>query len=124
MYSTSRRYFRDNLKTIHEVGEASGGQFVDDTHFVADGNQVTSMWSWLVFMRHDVEKRRSFGVPLPKPNLKVGFEEQATTFINSVADKVLTSGSGRDLVPCQATFARLTSSRSAWSAALRFRQAM
>ena len=46
------------------------------------------MWSWLVFMRHDVEKRRWFGVPLPKPNLKVGFEEQATTFINGVADKV------------------------------------
>ena len=49
------------------------------------------MWSWLVFMRHDVEKRRWFGVPMPKPNLKVDFEEQATNFIDGVADKVLAS---------------------------------
>ena len=56
------------------------------------------MWSWLVFMRHDVEKRRWFGVPLPKPNLKVGFEEQATSFINGVADKVFTpSAAGSEL---------------------------
>ncbi len=60
-----------------------------DTHFVAYGNQVMSMWSWLVFMRHDVEKRHWFGVPLPKPNLRDNFEEQATRFINGVADKAL-----------------------------------
>ena len=88
VFSTSRRYYRNNLKTIRELGMRSGGKFVDYTHFVADGNQVMSMWSWLVFMRHDVEKRRSFGVHLPKPNLKDGFEEQASTFINGVADKV------------------------------------
>ena len=95
VFSTSRRYYKRNLKTIRELGEKSGGQFVDDTHFVADGNQVMSMWSWLVFMRHDVEKRRWFGVPLPKPNLKVGFEEQATSFINGVADKVFTPSDRR-----------------------------
>lgn len=88
-YSTSRRYYKGNLKTIRQLGEASGGRFLDDTHFVSDGNQVSSMWSWLAFMRHDVEKRRSFGVPLPKPNLTEGFEEQATGFINAVADTVL-----------------------------------
>ena len=90
VFSTSRRYYKGNLKTIRELGEKSGGQFVDDTHFVAYGNQVMSMWSWLVFMRHDVEKRRWFGVPLPKPNLKVGFEEQATRFINGVTERVFT----------------------------------
>ncbi len=90
-FTTSRRYYKNNLKTIRELGTTSGGRFVDDTHFVADGNQVMSMWSWLVFMRHDVEKRQWFGVPLPKPNLKAGFEEQATTFINGVADTVSSS---------------------------------
>lgn len=89
-FSTSRRYYRNNLKTIRQLGTKSGGRFIDATHFVSDGNQVTSMWSWLVFMRHDVERRRSLGVPLPKPNLRVGFEEQARTFIDGVADKVFT----------------------------------
>lgn len=90
VFSTSRRYYKNNLRTIRELGTMSGGRFVGDTHFVSDGNQVMSMWSWLVFMRHDEEKRRWFGVRLPKPNLKDGFEEQATTFINGVADKVST----------------------------------
>ncbi len=87
-FSTSRRYYKGNLRTVRELATKRGGRFVDDTHFVAYGNQVMSMWSWLVFMRHDVEKRRWFGVPLPKPNLRDHFEEQATRFIASVADTV------------------------------------
>ena len=89
-YTTSRRYYKNNLKTIRELGE-KGGKFVDDLHFVSDGNQVMSMWSWLVFMRHDAERDRSIGVHLPKPNLKVGFEGPAANFINEVADKVLST---------------------------------
>jgi len=93
MFTTSRRYYRNNIKTIRALGEGHGGSFVDATHFVSDGNQVMSMWSWLVFMRHNVEKRRWFGVPLPKPNLRVGFEEQATTFIGAVAATALPTAS-------------------------------
>jgi hypothetical protein len=49
--------------------------------------------------------------------------------LRSVATKrgIAVSGSMRaesELVPCQATFARLTSSRSSWSRAWRLRQAM
>jgi hypothetical protein len=48
-----------------------------------------SMWSWLLFMRHNIEKRRWWRVPLPRPNLSESFELQATTFINHVADVAL-----------------------------------
>ena len=85
VFSVSRRYYKDNLKTMRHLGEQRGGTFVGDTHFVSDGGQVMSMLSWLVFMRHNVEKRRWFGVPLPKPNLVDSYEEQATTFITGVA---------------------------------------
>ena len=87
-FTTSRRYYKQNLKTIRALGEKGGGTFVDQTHFVSDGNQVMSMWSWLVFMRHNEEKRRSLGVPLPKPNLTADFLEHATDFIDGVADQV------------------------------------
>ena len=93
-YSTSRRYYKNNLKTIREAGESSGGRFIDSTHFVADGNQVMSMWSWLAFMRHDKERDRSFGVKMPHPNLKVGYEQQAVSFINGVADRALAQPAG------------------------------
>ena len=91
LFSVSRRYYKDNLKTMRELGEKSGGTFVADTHFVSDGGQVMSMWSWLVFMRHNIEKRRWFGVPLPKPNLTESYQDQATAFINDVADTALGS---------------------------------
>lgn len=92
-FSTSRRYYKGTLKTIRELGKKSGGKFIDETHFVADGNQVTSMWSWLAFMRADKVKERSLGYRLPRPNLRLGYEKQATAFINGVADKALTSES-------------------------------
>jgi menaquinone-dependent protoporphyrinogen IX oxidase len=88
-FSTSRRYYKDNLKTIRKAGEANGGTFIDATHFVSDGNQVMSMWSWLAFMRHDEARERSFGVKMPRPNLKSDYEQQAVTFINGVADAAL-----------------------------------
>ncbi len=66
----------------------AGGSSVT-RHFVSDGNQVMSMWSWLVFMRHNVEKRRSYGVPLPKPNLSEGFGREAVDFITRVSAEAL-----------------------------------
>ena len=73
-FSTSRRYYKNNLKTIRHAGEASGGTFIDATHFVADGNQVMSMWSWLAFMRHDEAARpiarRQAAPPQPAARLR------------------------------------------------------
>ena len=91
VFSVSRRYYKGNVKTMRQLGKERGGTFVADTHFVSDGGQVMSMWSWLVFMRHNAVKRRWFGVPLPKPNLAESYEEQATTFINGVVETALES---------------------------------
>ena len=91
LFSVSRRYYKDNLKTMRELGETRGGTFIADTHFVSDGGQVMSMWSWLVFMHHNSEKRRWFGVPMPKPNLTESYQDQAKAFINEVADTALGS---------------------------------
>lgn len=88
-FTTSRRYWKGNIADIRELGEDAGGHWEGQTHFVSEGNQVMSMWSWLAFMRHAEERKRSFGKKLPKPNLKPDFAEQARTFINGVADRAL-----------------------------------
>ncbi len=46
------------------------------------------MASWLVFMRKNEPRRRYLGVPLPRPNLKEDFAEQARTFADGLYDKV------------------------------------
>ena len=49
-FSTSRRYWKHNVGDIRRFGEADGGTWIDETHFVALGNQVQSMLSWLSYM--------------------------------------------------------------------------
>jgi flavodoxin len=89
-FSVSRRYWKGNMHTIETLGEKNGGKWEGETHFVAYGNQVMSMWSWLAFMRnHSKVKDRSLGKKLPPPNLKSGYEKQAISFVDDIADRVL-----------------------------------
>jgi hypothetical protein len=87
--SISRRYWKDNIKTIRELGEAGGGTWAGETRFVSARGQVISMASWLTFMFFGGPKERLLGIRLPTPNLKPDFAEQARTFINGVADRAL-----------------------------------
>ena len=89
--SVSRRYYKGNLGDIRKLGERAGGSWVGGTHFVADGNQVSSMASWLVFMRKNEPRSRYFDVRLPRPNLKVDFAEQARSFAHELADRASSS---------------------------------
>jgi hypothetical protein len=89
-FSVSRRYWKGNMHTIESLGEKNGGKWEGETHFVAEGNQVMTMWSWLAFMRnHAKAKDRSLGKKLPPPNLKSDYEEQAKSFVDDIADRVL-----------------------------------
>jgi menaquinone-dependent protoporphyrinogen IX oxidase len=87
-FTTSRRYWKGNIKTIRKLGGAHGGSWRGQTHFLAEGNQVMSMASWLVFMRHGSARERAFGLKLPRPNLQPGYEKQAYGFIDDLADRV------------------------------------
>ena len=86
--SVSRRYYRGNLKSIRVLGEQNGGTWIDETHFVAAGNQVMSMLSWLAFMFFGGPRGHFLGIPLPKPNLKPDYEEQARAFADGLVDGV------------------------------------
>jgi hypothetical protein len=87
--SISRRYYSINLRQQKKLGEKDGGRWIAKTHFVAAGGQVKSMLSWLGYMKHGEPQERVMGLKMPPPNLKPDFEEQARSFIDSVADRVL-----------------------------------
>lgn len=86
--SVSRRYFRFNLGQQKTLAEKNGGRWIDRTHFVSAGGQVKSMLAWLGYMKHGEPQARVMGLTMYQPNLNVGFEEQARTFVDGVADKV------------------------------------
>ena len=85
-YTTSRRYWKRNLGDMRRFGEADGGTWVGGTHFVAVGNQVQSMLSWLGFMSGFTYFDNV--LRLPPTNLPPGFEAQARQFADTLADRV------------------------------------
>ncbi len=86
-FSTSRRYWHSNVGDIRRFGEAAGGRWIDETHFVAKGNQVQSMLSWLSFMSGFTYFNKL--LRLPPTNLQPGFESQARQFAEGLADQTL-----------------------------------
>ena len=86
-FSVSRRYWKGNMHDLRELGEANGGRWLGETHFLAAGGQVKSMLSWLGYMKHGEPQERMFGMTMPPPNLKAGFEDQARLFVDRVAIK-------------------------------------
>jgi flavodoxin len=85
--SVSRRYWKGNIKDIKKLGEANGGRWLGETHFVVEGGQVKSMLSWLGYMKHGEPQERVFGLKMPPPNLKADYVSQAQRFIDDVAGR-------------------------------------
>jgi menaquinone-dependent protoporphyrinogen IX oxidase len=89
-FSVSRRYWKGNMKDVRKLGEANGGTWLGETHFLAAGGQVKSMLSWLGYMKKGVPQERVFGVKMPPPNLQPDYPQQARLFIERVADRGIT----------------------------------
>lgn len=86
-FSVSRRYYKGNMKDVRQLGERCGGSWVDETHFTAAGGQVTSMLSWLAYMKRGTPRERILGVRMPPPNLKPDFEQRARDFVARVVTR-------------------------------------
>lgn len=99
--SVSRRYWKGNIKGIRMLGVRNGGRWIDETHFLAAGGQVRSMLSWLSFMFFGGPRGHFLGIPLPPPNLKPDFEEQAKSFADSLVESVIRKPVADAEVPTQ-----------------------
>jgi len=84
-FSTSRRYWHYNVGNIRRFGEADGGRWIAETHFVAKGNQVQSMLAWLSYMSGFTYFNKM--LRLPPTNLQSGFEAQARQFAELLAER-------------------------------------
>ena len=84
-FSVSRRYWKGNMKDVRELGETDGGTWLGETHFTAAGGQVTSMLSWLAYMKRGEPRAKILGLNMPPPKLKPDFEQQARSFVERIA---------------------------------------
>ncbi len=81
-----RRYWRNNLKTVRELGTKQGGEYVNGIHFTFAGGQVRSLLSLISYLGKGENRERYLGVRIPSANLKPDYLEEAHTFANELAD--------------------------------------
>jgi hypothetical protein len=87
-FAVCRRYWRNNLHTIRNLGTGHGGKFVSGTHFVHAGGQVMSMLSLLSFLGTGADRERYLGVKIPSAGLKPDYLRQAQDFAGGIADSL------------------------------------
>ena len=83
-----RRYWRNNLKTVRELGTKQGGEYVNGIHFTFAGGQVRSLLSLISYLGKGENRKRYLGVKIPSANLKPDYLKEARTFANELADRL------------------------------------
>jgi hypothetical protein len=81
-FAVCRRYWRNNLNTVRDLGIKQGGNFVSGTHFTHAGGQVLSLLSLISFLGKGEDRDRYLGVKIPPASLKPSYLEQARAFTN------------------------------------------
>jgi len=87
-YIVCRRYWSLNLREVRSLGTALGGKYLNGVRFTYEGGQVRSLLSLLSYFGKGEMRQRSLGIKIPPTNLRPGFETQATSFANELADRL------------------------------------
>jgi hypothetical protein len=83
-----RRYWRNNLHTVRELGARAGGRWVDGAHFTFAGGQLRSFLSLVSYLGTGETRRRYLGVSIPPSNLKPDFDVEARGLAGRLADRL------------------------------------
>jgi hypothetical protein len=86
-----RRYWHHNLETVRKLGTKLGGRWIDGTHFSFEGGQVRSLLSLVSYLGTGEDRPRKFGIKIPPSNLRPHHLDEARTFANGLADRLLGS---------------------------------
>jgi menaquinone-dependent protoporphyrinogen IX oxidase len=87
-FAVCRRYWRNNLNTLRNLGIKQGGEFVDGTHFTHAGSQIRSLLSLISYLAKGEDRERYLGVRIPPATLKPDYVEQARAFADKLANRL------------------------------------
>lgn len=92
VYVVCRRYWSINFKEAKGLALAQGGEFTDVIRFTYKGGQIRSLLALLSYFGKGEMRERALGIKIPPTNLQPGFEDQAATFANKLADSLVEPG--------------------------------
>jgi hypothetical protein len=87
-FAVCRRYWRNNLNTVRDLGIKHGAEFIGGTHFTHAGGQILSLLSLISYLGKGEDQERYLGVRIPPASLKPDYVEQARAFANELAKRL------------------------------------
>jgi menaquinone-dependent protoporphyrinogen IX oxidase len=88
VFVVCRRYWRENMASVRELGTAQGGRFLDGIHFAYPGNQVRSMLSLTSYLGSGEYRRRYLGMRIPTTNVQPQQLDEVRKFASELLDKL------------------------------------
>lgn len=88
VFVVCRRFWRDNLKTVRNLGRKDGGRFEGGIHFEFAGGQIRSFLSLSSYLESGEYRDRYLGVRIPRTNIRPEQLDQAREFASSLADRL------------------------------------
>jgi menaquinone-dependent protoporphyrinogen IX oxidase len=88
-YVVCRRYWRNNLSTVQNLGVALGGEYIGGIHFAYLGGQVRSLLSLISYLATGEYRERYLGVKIPPTNIQPAHLEAARAFAHELAETLL-----------------------------------
>jgi menaquinone-dependent protoporphyrinogen IX oxidase len=88
-----RRYWRDNLRTVRNLGEKRGGRYVGGVHFEYPGGQIRSLLSLTSYLATGEYRDRYMGMRIPTTNVQPEQLEGTRSFAIVLADRLFGAGS-------------------------------
>jgi hypothetical protein len=85
-FAVCRRYWRNNLYTVRDLGVQQGGRFVKGTHFAHAGGQIRSLLSLISFLGKGEDRPHYLGVSIPSAGLKPDYRTEARSFADELVD--------------------------------------
>lgn len=95
VFVVCRRNWRDNFKTVRELGQKLGGEFVGGLHFTYPGDQLRSVLSLTSYLGSGQYRDRYLKVPIPSTNIQPDQLVESREFAESLADKLFGRAVGK-----------------------------
>jgi hypothetical protein len=84
-----RRYCGHNLRTVKKLATERGGKHLDGIHFASQDGQVKPLLSLLSYLGTGEYRKRYLGVPIPPTKIQENQLQEARTFANGLADRLV-----------------------------------
>jgi flavodoxin len=88
VFVVCRRYWRENMDTVRELGTSRGGRFLGGIHFTYPGGQLRSMLSLTSYLGSGEYRRRYLGIRIPTTNVQPQQLDEARLFASQLVDQL------------------------------------